>query len=233
VSEITEEKGSRISVYEDIEIIRLLQHDIASGKNWYIALLEAIGRWTTAGETIGDRTYHYLIEGEAFDWLLLAERLCQTVDGLIPENEKLRLLFFGKAPVNLSNEEFQALIGDSKYRQYLNFFYGITVEEALFLAKQQEVRKERTAMIAPGQSDYDKEVYTRIYGSGKMELLNQFRKSKGYPRTGSISLSEMKEFTYWLFKYRLENCDRSRVASDTKKAMEYLQKQFIGSLRKK
>jgi hypothetical protein len=66
-----------------------------------------------------------------------------------------------------------------------------------------------------------------------MELLNQFRKSKGYPRTSSITLSEMKEFTYWLFKYRLENCDRSRVASDTKKAMEYLQKQFVRSLNKK
>jgi len=164
---------------------------------------------------------------------LLAERLCQVVDGLIPENGKIRLLFFGKAPVNLSNEEFQTLIGESKYRQYLNFFYGITVEEALFLTKQDEIRKERTSIIAPGRSDYDKEVYTRIYGSGKMELLNQFRKSKGYPRTSSITLSEMKEFTYWLFKYRLENCDRSRVASDTKKAMEYLQKQFVRSLNKK
>jgi hypothetical protein len=233
VSETAEQKGSRISVYEDNEIIRLLKQDIASGKNWYIALLEAIGRWTTVEETIDNRTYRYLIAGEAFDWLLLAERLCQVVDGLIPENDKIRLLFFGKAPVNLSNEEFQTMIGESKYRQYLNFFYGVTVEEALFLTKQEEVRKERTSIIAPGRSDYDKEVYTRIYGSGKMELLNQFRKSKGYPRNSSITLSEMKEFTYWLFKYRLENSDRSRVASDTKKAMEYLQEQFIRSLNKK
>jgi len=32
----------------------------------------------------------------------------------------------------------------------------------------------------------------------------------------------MKEFTYWLFKYRLKHCDKARVASDTKKALDWL-----------
>jgi hypothetical protein len=232
VSDAIEQTGSNISIYEANEIIKSLRLDITSGKNWYIALLEAIGKWTTVKEIVGDRTYEYLICGEAFDWLLLAERLCCEVDGLIPENDKIRLLFFGKAPVNLTNEEFQSLIGDRKYSQYLNFFYGITVEEALFLAKQDEVRKERIAKISPERCNYDEEVFNRIYGSGKIELLNFFRKSKGYPRTNSTNLSEMKEFTYWLFKYRLENCDRSKVASDTKKAMEYLQEQFVRSISK-
>ncbi|GAJ03845.1 unnamed protein product, partial [marine sediment metagenome] len=30
------------------------------------------------------------------------------------------------------------------------------------------------------------------------------------------------EFTYWLFKYRLNHCDKARVASDTKKGLEQL-----------
>ena len=36
----------------------------------------------------------------------------------------------------------------------------------------------------------------------------------------------MKEFTYWLFKYRLKKCEKAKIASDTKKAIEYLQRQW-------
>ena len=57
-------------------IIQRLEQAIIGGKHWYIALLEAIGLWTKAEENHNGRTYRYLIAGEAFDWLLLAERLC-------------------------------------------------------------------------------------------------------------------------------------------------------------
>jgi len=56
-------------------------------------------------------------------------------------------------------------------------------------------------------------------------LLKQFRHEKGYPQLKSISLTELKEFTYWLFKYRLNHCDKVRVASDTKKGLEQLRQQ--------
>jgi len=55
-------------------------------------------------------------------------------------------------------------------------------------------------------------------------LLKHFRREKGYHQLMSISLTELKEFTYWLFKYRLEQCEKARVASDTKKALEQLNK---------
>ncbi|MEK7280882.1 MAG: hypothetical protein AAB037_00825, partial [Chloroflexota bacterium] len=57
-----------------------------------------------------------------------------------------------------------------------------------------------------------------------------FLKDKGYPRRLRLSLSQFKEFTYWLFKYRVKYCDKSRVASDTKKALHYLETQQIGDL---
>ena len=53
--------------------INHFRQSLASGKHWYQALLETIGLWTDETETIGGQEYHYLIEGEAFDWLLLAE----------------------------------------------------------------------------------------------------------------------------------------------------------------
>ncbi len=204
------------------EVIKHLEEAITSGTHWYIALLEAIGLWDTAEETHNGLTYSYLIDDEAFDWLLLAERLCQAVDSLLPDDEKTVLLFYGKAPLNLPTGKFKELIGSVKYHQYLNYFYGITVEEALVLVVQEEVRKERWVSGLSKEKDITNEAYRRIYGATKAILLRHFRRDKGYPQLQSISLTELREFTYWLFKYRLKQCDKSKMASDTKKALQQL-----------
>ncbi len=206
----------------NIEAIRHLEQAIIGGKHWYIALLEAIRLWTESEETYNGRYYCYLIDGEAFDWLLLAERLCEAVDDLVPEEGKLALLFRSQPPIRLTKERFKELIGGAKYRQYLNYFYGITVEEALILAVRGEVRKERRTSGYNNEQNLVNEVYHRIYGATKATLLKRFRREKGYPQLRSITLTELKEFAYWLFKYRLKNCDKARVASDTKKALVQL-----------
>ena len=202
--------------------IKYLEQAIKGGKHWYIALLEAIGLWADSEETHNGRRYRYLIDGEAFDWLLLAERLCETVDGLLPDEERLALLFHGEPPLRLTKEKLKKLIGSGKYHQYLNYFYGIIVEEALIQTVQEEVRKERRISGYNNEHNLANEVYRRIYGATKATLLKRFKREKGYPQLKSISLTELKEFTYWLFKYRLKQCDKARVASDTKKALEQL-----------
>jgi len=213
---------NNLTITGDAGALRHLEQSIVGGKHWYIALLEAIGLWATAEETYNGRIYHYLIDGEAFDWLLLAERLCQAVDGLLPEDESANLLFHGKPPLNLTNNKFKELIGSTKYHQHLNYFYGVTVEEALILGVREEVRKEKRTLGLNKELDYDNEVYQRIYGATKTALLKRFRRGKGYRQPKSIGLTELKEFTYWLFKYRLKQCDKARVASDTKKALQQL-----------
>ncbi len=215
-------QSSQLTPAGNAEIIRCLEQAIISGKHWYIALLEAIGSWKTAEETINGRTYLYLIAGEAFDWLLLAERLCEAVSGLLPDDEKTALLFYSKPPLDLTVEKFKELIGSSKYHQYLNYFYGIITEEALIQAVQDEVRKERQILTFNKEHEHDNEAYRRIYSATKAVLLKRFRREKGYPQLKSTSLTELKEFTYWLFKYRLNHCDKARVASDTKKALTQL-----------
>ena len=212
----------------DAEIIRHLAQAITGGKHWYLALLEAVGRWGSAEENYNGRVYRYLIAGEAFDWLLLAERLCESVDGLLPVDEKNALLFHGKPPLDLSPEQVKELIGSSKYHQYLNYFYGITVEKALILAVEAEIHKERQVLGRSKEPEATNEAYRRIYGANKAVLLKRFRREKGYPQLKSITLTELKEFTYWLFKYRLEQCDKAKVASDTKKALEQLKRQWAG-----
>jgi len=222
-------KSSQLTSAEDNEAIRYLKQAIASGKHWYPALLEAIGLYKVAEENLYGHQRHYLIAGEALDWLLLAERLCQAVDGMLPHDEKNALLLHIQPPLNLPLEKFKELIGSVKYRQYLNFFYGITVEEALILVVQEEVRKERIVAGYYREQDTTNEVYRRIYGTTKAVLLRRFRREKDYPQLKSICLTELKEFTYWLFKYRLKQCDKAKVASDTKKALNWLNNHgFLG-----
>jgi hypothetical protein len=199
-----------------------LERSLLEGKQWYVALLEAIGLWKKAGETHNGRDYRYLIAGEAFDWLLLAERLCDSVPGLIPENEKNALLFRGRPPVNLSPDKFKELIGAAKYHHYLNYFYGITAEEALVLAVEEEVRKEKTAWGYSREIDATNEAYRRIYGPTLSIMLRHFRREKGYPELKSIDLTELKEFAYWRFKFRLKLCEKAKVARDSRKAINWL-----------
>ena len=210
----------------DAEAINHLRQAIAGGKHWYIALLEAIGLWTSAEEVHNDRTYRYLIDGEAFDWMLLSERLCDTVEGLLPEDEKNAFLFHGRPPLELSASEVKALISDSKYRQYLNYFYGITVEGALLMAVQEEVYKERHLSGYNKAHETADETHRRIYNATQAALLKRFRKERGYSQLKSITIAELKEFTYWLFKYRLRDSEKARIASDTKKALGYLKRQW-------
>ncbi len=223
-----ESQSSAPATAGDAQSIRHFRQAIAAGKHWYIALLEAIGLWTSVQETYDGRFYCYLIGGEAFDWLLLAERLCAEMNGLLPEDEKVALLFNCKPPLELNPEELKALIGPNKYRQHLNYFYGVTVETALIMAVQAEVRKEWVTGYGKDQ-DCVNEAYRRIYETTRTVLLKHFRHAKGYPQPRSISITELKEFTYWLFKYRVTHCDPAKVASDTKKALDVLRKQGMTS----
>ena len=207
---------------ETNEVIRQLRQAITGGRPWYSALLRAMGQWDTAEETVNGRVFRYTISGEAFDWLLLAERLCEAVSHLLPDTEKNALLFNSEPPLVISEEEFRQSIGDVKYHQYLNFFYGITVEEALIYAVEEEIRKERRSSGLYRDRDNTPEAFRRIYGSSKAVMLRQFRNEKKYPQLKSIKLDELKEFTYWLFKHRLKQSDKARVASDTKKGLDWL-----------
>jgi hypothetical protein len=204
----------------DAEAITHLKQAIAGGKHWFVALLEAMGLWASAEEVTNGQTNHYLIDGEAFDWQRLAERLLGTVDGLLPEDEKNALLAHGRPPLNLSAGEVKGLIGSSKYGQYLNYFYGVTVEEALLRAVQGEIDKEKQLSGYRRRRRATGEAYLRIYNASRDALLKRFRQEKGHPP------NTPKEFTHWRFKYRLKQCEKARIASDTKKALAHLKKQW-------
>ena len=211
------------------EAIRHLKQAVSNGKNWFIALLEAISLWTAAEETFQNRHFQYLIGGEAFDWLLLAQRLLLEIEGQFPQDEAEALLFESKAPLNLSASEFRRLIGAAKSRAHLNFLYGVVVEETLYLAVIEEVRKERRSIGLGGEVGVEEEADVRLYGNSRQELLDTFRIETGHSRRRHLDLEEMNEFTYWLFKLRLKQWDPSRVASDTRKGLDALHQHWTSS----
>lgn len=204
------------------DAIGFLHETIASGEHWYLALLKTMARWDQAEEIIDDRHYRYLVGGEAFDWLLLAERLVDELDGVVGAPEREALLFHGHPPLEVSDDEFQSLIGTPKYQAYLNYLYGVVVEEALQLAVEEEMAKEHQAHVwAAGELDAFG-LYQRIYGRALTELLAEFQTERGLALTGGLDYSDLREFTYWLFKYRVRNGEGARVASDTRKGLAAL-----------
>jgi hypothetical protein len=204
-------------------LISEMRSSVESGdQHWFHALLHAVRNWPLSGETKDERDFHYLVGGEAFDWLLLAERLCDEMADLIPEDEAEALLFHERLPLHTDEADFEALLG-AKYKPHLNFVYGVRVEAALQVAVQEEVRKELAATrVWDNNGHVEDEAFQRIYGKPSTELLAEFRASAG---AGSewLSLAELSEWRYWLFRYRVKNCDPAKVASDTRKGLLMLQ----------
>jgi hypothetical protein len=160
----------------DARAIEHLKQAVANGKHWYTALLEAIKLWKSPEEDYHGRHLRYLIDGEAFDWLLLAERLSDEISDSIPEKERVNLLFFDLPPLELTRDEFKKLIGSVKYRAYLNYLYGVLVEENLIAAVVDEIRKERLVSGSTKNEDILDKAYRQIYGDNQLALLDSYIK---------------------------------------------------------
>ena len=199
-----------------------LRAAVRTGAAWPRALLEAMALWTSPEETWQDRTFRYLIAGEALDWLTLAERLCPEIEDFIPPADLERLLFEGLLPDDVTPEEFKDWIGGNKHRAYLNYWYGVIVEEALQQSAEDDVRKREKARCYPDHEEMVEEAFAHLYGKTRAELLKDFRKEAGISDLAALSLADCKEFTYWLSKLRFNLWDPARVASDTRKGIRYL-----------
>jgi hypothetical protein len=236
-------------------IIADLKRCVASGEtHWFFPLMQAVREWPLAEEKVGERVYRYLVGGEAFDWLLLAERLCDEIEDLVPDGEREALLFCSRLPDEVDENDVERLLG-AKHRAHLNYIYGVRVEEALQLAVAEEVHKERFASrIWEKNGHLEDEAFQRLYNATRPELFAEFRRSAGWPRSNGrakakvrngnnghaahedagagdqVTLAELSEFTYWLFRRRVTSSEPARVASDTRKGVATLQR--LEALRK-
>ena len=102
---------------------------------------------------------------------------------------------------------------------------GVRVEQALHLAMERVLQKERSGMsFSHARDELDGDVFGRIYGARQPDLLREFRAAANRADADPerIEHSEWQAFTYWLFRRRLERQDPARVASDTRQGLEML-----------
>ena len=214
-------RGSSAQTADDTAV-EGLRRALEDGRDWPTALLEAIAVWAAPEEEYQGRGFVYLIGGEAFDWLLLAERLLLDVADMVSAEEREDLLFAGSLPRSFDGAAFKGILGVEKYRGVLNYHYGVTVEEALQLAVEGEVQKRQAGNGVRYRDDPTDEAFLLLYGAPPEDLLSLCRQETGAQHDGEISLAESKAFTYWLFKYRLWKSDKARIASDTRKGLDQL-----------
>jgi len=212
------------------QAVEALRRALESGDPWYPALLEVVGRWSVAEEEIDEVIFRYLIAGEAFDWLLLAQRLLSEVDGLFPEEEVERLLLFGVTPDSSSEEDFARAVGGPKHRAHLNFQYGVTIEELLLLAAELELQKAGR-LSGAGQPQPDILAFERVYGKKFEELQLIYSTETVTVINTRVRQTEFQTFIYWLSKYRLRASEPARVASDTRKALALMSRMEAGRAR--
>jgi hypothetical protein len=192
---------------------------------WYWAVLQAIGEWTLTAETVNGRWWTYVIGGEALDWLTLAQRLVGEITDAVPPADLEMLLFQGRLPSDVGGDEFRRCIGAYRYTAHLNFWYGVTVEEALQLAVEDKIRKNHLALCYQDTENVVQEAFRHLYGQTQMELVGDFLRATGNQWAydpESMSLTAYREFTYWLFKMRIHKWHPARVASDTRRGLEKL-----------
>lgn len=221
-------------------IARLKLDLAAASDSWKMSVLQTIAEWPLANETVGEENYVYLIGGEAFDWRLLAQRLlaeCGDCVELDSWHEWLAdpVLFAG-----FEEPEFMRAVGVDKFRAHLSYFYGITVEQSLIAAVEEEITHRR---VASGRqlSDSSLELaYETLYGNARDQLWEVFKLEagvnparEGWRHRDEHSLASEDAFTYWLFKLRMEQSDPAKIASDTRKGLAKLERMRQNDVRRK
>ena len=203
------------------QAVEAYRRALRRGDDWYDTLLAIVARWVAPFEILEGMEHVYLVGGEAFDWLRLAQRLIDAAGDLVPLAETERLLIMGLPPRTETEEDFEHAIGPAKYRAHLNFQYGVVIEELLMLSTEQELLKAG-GLTHYGRRNADIAAYEHVYGKPLEELKLLYLQEGGTDVSEEVDLSAMHAFTYWLSKYRLRAMEPARVASDTKKAMQMM-----------
>ena len=198
--------------------LRRFDAELDAGVHWYPAALRACGQWRLASETHQGRRLTYLVGREALDLVLLIDRIVSTRRDVVPRAERNELRFHGRPPIYVPDHAFAAALGEARYKAYLNYFYGIDVEEALVHAVELEAAKAHRLDRASA------DVYPLVYGQTLQELLAAYRAERGGKGGDRVRWADWKAFTYWRFRLRLRTQVPARIASDTRKGIALLQR---------
>ena len=189
-----------------------------------MALLTASARWSLSEEVIEDAHYRYILAEEAFDLVSLMNRLAGDCQGIISREDLSDALFIDEYELVRTDENLRRELGSLKYSQYLNYFYGVLMEEVLIFATEDEVRKMYTSNGFRSVAKETDLALVRLYGTNERDLLDRYCKEEGVELINTeMTVTQKREFTYWLFKFRMRSAEPAKAASDVSKALNYMQ----------
>ena len=226
---------------EALAAISRLKSDIDSSENdWKLTVLEAIAEWPLANEDVEGEKFEYLIGGEAFDWRLLAQRLLGECGSAIPDETLWEWLSDPVLFAGFEEPDFMRAVGVDKFRAHLSYFYGVTVEQSLLAAVEEEVTHRRVGNGRQASDSSLEQAHRLLYGEERDQLWAVFKLEaglgaarEGWRHRDEHSLGSEDAFTYWLFKLRMERSDPAKIASDTRKGLAKLERMRQNDDRRK
>ena len=230
-----------MSAQEALAAISRLKSSIGSAESdWKLTVLEAIADWPLANEDVGGETFEYLIGGEAFNWRLLAQRLLGECGSVIPDETLWEWLSDSVLFAGFEEPDFMRAVGVDKFRAHLSYFYGVTVEQSLLVAVEEEVTHQRVGSGRQLSDGALERAYALLYGDEREHLWEVFRLEagvhaarEGWRHRDEHSLGSEDSFTYWLFKLRMERSDPAKIASDTRKGLAKLERMRQNDIRRR
>lgn len=202
--------------------------------DWQKSFIATIAAWPIENETVHGETFHYFIGGEAFNWKRLAERIATELAAKGCDQPQPHEIFDWIATSGtfggLSEQEFRRILGVDGWRAHLNHFYGVHIEQCLLAAVQSRIQKQRYSKGMPPSDDASDRAFMGLYEDTEQELWQIFTTEnaerlshlidESADDTRSIALDE--EFTYWLFKRRIENTNAPQVAAETQRGLDMM-----------
>lgn len=201
---------------------------------WRENIFDATSRWHLPLEKVsGDDEYVYFIAGEAFNWRRLAERLAWHIELLLPDELVVELRqwveddhIFG----GIEESDFRRILGSDKWRAYLNYFYGVTLERCLLVYAGNRIGKQEFSRGRHVTDDALDDAFVALYDASEQELWAQFVAENNaadaeddvdtsHPDEAR-STAQDDEFTYWLFKRRIASTYQVHIAHEVKHGLE-------------
>ncbi len=202
--------------------------------DWQTAFIETVAAWPIENDTIYGETFHYFIGGEAFNWKRLAERIATqlTEENLSPNlnGEIFDWIATSNVFGGLHEQEFRRILGVDGWRAHLNYFYGVQIEQCLIASVQSRIQKRRYSTGMPPSDDASERAYLGLYEDTEQTLYDHFLTestdrlsyliAESPDASRSIALDE--EFTYWLFKRRIEHTNAPQIAAETQRGLDMM-----------
>ena len=202
--------------------------------NWQTAFLETVAAWPIENERVYGETFHYFIGGEAFNWKRLAERiatqLAEEESTTLPAEKVFEWIESSGVFGGIPEDEFRRILGVDGWRAHLNHFYGVHIEQCLIAAVQSRIQKSRYSSGMPPSDDASDKAYLGLYEETEQDLWELFTTenadrlsdliAESPDETRTIALDE--EFTYWLFKRRIEYTLAPQVAAETQRGLDMM-----------